>query len=60
MRPSEEAERRVFGWGDAAVEDEDRKEGGRRKCRAVMSSEWVEAWVRRGAIGLRGSLRSKL
>ena len=43
MRPSEEAERRI---GDGAG----------RKCRTVMSSEWVEACVRSGAAGWRGSL----
>ena len=42
MRPSKEAERRI-GWGDG--------DGVGRKCRTVMSSEWVEACVRSGAAG---------
>lgn len=58
MRPSEDAERRVLGW-DGTGEDVDVDEDGWMKWRAVMSSEWVEAWVRRGATGFRGSLRNK-
>lgn len=49
-RPSEDADSRMFpgdGADDAA---------GLKKCRAVMSSEWVDEWTRRGAAGLRGSL----
>ena len=31
-------------------------EGALPKCTAVISSEWVDPWVRNGAAGLRGSL----
>lgn len=42
IRPSEDAERRGFGW-DGVGEEVDKDEEGRRKWRAVMWSEWVEA-----------------